>query len=588
MRALGDFPEIVLNDFEYHHGGLGGHSPPVPICGCAWELRSGRQHRLWGEELRTPVPPWPHGPDSLLVSYSAPAELSCYLALGWPLPRFVLDLLIEHRQIVNGVLHKSQPRTLLSALHYYGLPGMEAAMKDYWRDLILAGGPFRAEQREGILEYCWADVEATRQLLEAMRTRLPVDLDRCLYRGRYALAAAVAMRAGIPIDEETWRQFSDHREQIQQEIVQGCPVYEGVTFKQARFEQWLSRRGLLELWPRTKTGRLSTEDQTFRDFSWAPAVEQLRQIRAVIDQLDKPGFEVHQGRNWFAILPFKAESSRNSTLGCIFQAPVWLRGLIQPPPGRALIYADYEQEEFYLAGALAEDPAVLQAYASGDPYMPFGIEAGLMPPEATKKSHPRERAVAKTCVLALQYGAGAPTLTRKAGLSLHRAEDIRNAHRRLFRRTWEWFSLQVQRGRWTGRIDTEYGWRLPVGPATKTGTLRNFRVQGCGAEILRLASIFLMERSIQVVCPVHDAFLIECAEQDLADVVAETERQMIRASECVLNGRRLRVEIRLLRHPGRLSDPRGENTWRQVMEIVSRNEFNNLVGRSVGRYPLSK
>jgi hypothetical protein len=46
-------------------------------------------------------------------------------------------------------------------------------------------------------------------------------------------------------------------------------------------------------------------------------------------------------------------------------------------------------------------------------------------------------------------------------------------------------------------------------------------VQGCGAEILRLANIFLMECSIQVVCPVHDAFLVECPEQDLEDVVAE-------------------------------------------------------------------
>jgi len=592
VRTLDDFFEIVLVDFEFHHGGLGDHSPPVPVCACALELRSGREHRLWDEELRRPAPPWPYESDSLLVSFSAPAELSCYLALGWPLPRFVLDLLIEHRQIVNGVLGKALPRNLLSALRYYGLAGIEAVTKDYWRDLILSGGPFTTEQRDGILGYCWTDIEATKNLLEAMRPRLPVDLDRSLYRGRYALAATLAMRPGIPIDEETWRQFLSSREEIQREVVRGCSVYEETAFKLERFEEWLKIHGLLAAWPRTDTGRLSTEDKTFRDLSHVPAVEQLRQIRSVIDQLREPGFDVRQGRNWYAIQPFKCESSRNSTIGCIFQAPAWLRGLIQPPPGRGLAYIDYEQEEFFIAGALADDAAVLSSYASGDPYTPFGIEAGLIPPGGTKHSHPQQRAVAKTCMLALQYGAGPYTIARKLGVSLHRAEDMLHAHRRLFRRLWEWSDLQIQTGRWMRSIDTEYGWQLAVSPTTKTLTLRNFRVQGCGAEILRLASIFLMEHSIQVVCPIHDAFLVECPEQDLEDVAAEAQRQMIRASEYVLKGHRLRVESRLLRHPDRLHDSRGENTWTRVINIVFRNEVNGLVGRSlarsVGHFPINK
>jgi hypothetical protein len=35
-----DFCEIVLVDFEYHHGGAGGHSPPVPLGCCLILLRN--------------------------------------------------------------------------------------------------------------------------------------------------------------------------------------------------------------------------------------------------------------------------------------------------------------------------------------------------------------------------------------------------------------------------------------------------------------------------------------------------------------------------------------------------------------------
>ena len=39
----------------------------------------------------------------LFVAYYAPAELSCFLALGWPLPARILDLYIEFRAETNGL-----------------------------------------------------------------------------------------------------------------------------------------------------------------------------------------------------------------------------------------------------------------------------------------------------------------------------------------------------------------------------------------------------------------------------------------------------------------------------------------------------
>ncbi len=178
-------------------------------------------------------------------------------------------------------------------------------------------------------------------------------------------------------------------------------------------------------------------------------------------------------------------------------------------------------------------------------------------------------------MLAVQYGMTARTLAARLGVSHHRAEDLLTAHRRVFRRFWEWSDEQVRAGYWTGAIETFYGWRLAVSSRTKERTIRNFRVQGDGAEILRLASIFLWERGVRVCAPVHDAVLVESAEGDLEEVVREAQRQMERASEHVLDGRRLRTEARLLRYPDRLLEPRGQAIWERIMTIL--NHLDNYV-----------
>ena len=119
--------------------------------------------------------------------------------------------------------------------------------------------------------------------------------------------------------------------------------------------------------------------------------------------------------------------------------------------------------------------------------------------------------------------------------------------------------------------------------ATKSGTLRNFKIQGCGTEILRLAHFLLWEAGIRVCAPVHDAFLIECCETDLEEVVWEAQQQMERASGIVLEGFRIRTEARLLRHPDRFVEVRGEGMWNHILNIASRLNSNSRVGRSIYR-----
>src|SRR5206468_5923770 len=148
-------------------------------------------------------------------------------------------------------------------------------------------------------------------------------------------------------------------------------VFEGRTFKADRFAAWLARNGIP--WPRLESGRLDLSDDTFREMARAyPVVAPLRELRAALSEMRLSDLAVgRDGRNRCILSAFRARTSRNqpSNTRFIFGPAVWLRGLIQPPPGYGIAYIDWSQQEFGIAAALSRDPDMIEAYTSGDPYL---------------------------------------------------------------------------------------------------------------------------------------------------------------------------------------------------------------------------
>ena len=153
------------------------------------------------------VPPYGVGGDSLFVAYLASAEIGCHLALGWPVPRHILDLYAEFRAVYSGIFPPAGFK-LTGALTAYGLDAMPAEEKAYWQDLCKAGGPRTQGERAGLLDYCQTDVDALAQLLPKMLPQLlarhhnpRIALGWALLRGPCHLVSVARMeRAGIPID----------------------------------------------------------------------------------------------------------------------------------------------------------------------------------------------------------------------------------------------------------------------------------------------------------------------------------------------------------------------------------------------------
>jgi DNA polymerase I len=570
------FAEIWAVDFEF---GVEPGENPKPVCLVAWELRSGRKVRLWRDGFAS-APPYPTGPDTLFIAYYASAEVSCHLALGWPVPERVLDLFAEFRNRTNGV-PIGNGAGLLGALAFHGLDGIGAIEKDDMRTLVLGGGPWSNAERAAILEYCEGDVAALARLLPAMLPR--IDLPRALLRSRSMAAAARMERSGVPVDVATLARLRRHWLDIQDQLIADIDadygVFEGRTFKADRFAAWLGRTGIP--WPQLASSRLDLSDNAFREAARIhPRVAPLRELRGALSEMRLSDLAVgRDGRNRTLLSAFRARTGRYqpSNTKFIFGPSVWLRGLIQPPPGHGLAYIDWAQQEFGIAAALSGDPLMMDAYRSGDPYLAFAKQAGAVPVDATKATHQAARDQFKACVLAVQYGMGAEALARRIGQPPIRARDLLRLHRETYRVFWRWSDAAVDHAMLTGSLHTVFGWRVQVPAESNDRSLRNFPMQANGAEMLRLACCLATERGIDVCAPVHDAVLISAPLERLDADVVRMQDAMREASRVVLNGFELGTDATVVRYPDRYMDERGVAMWQRVMTLLERMEADNQV-----------
>jgi DNA polymerase-1 len=567
---LDAFREVVVADFEFT---ATTGERPRPICLVAHELRSGRRFRIFSDQFG-PAPPYATGPDVLFVAFYASAELGCYRVLRWSMPERVLDLFIEFRDRTNG-LPTPAGSGLLGALTYFGLDAMGAAEKKEMQEAIGSGIWEGRFSPEGILDYCEADVVALERLLPVMLPR--IDLPRALLRGRYMAAAAAMEHAGVPIDAEMLgllrQRWTDIQDELITEIDRDYGVYDGRTFKLERFAAWLAAEGIP--WPRLESGQLDLSDDTFRQQARAYSrVSPLRELRTSLAELRLNDLAVgHDRRNRTILSAFRSRTGRNqpSNSKFIFGPSVWLRGLIKPKPGGAVAYVDWKQQEFGIAAALSGDPLMQAAYQSGDPYLAFAKQAGVIPQDATKMTHGAQRELFKQCVLAVQYGMQAMALALKIGQPPIVARELLQAHRETYRTFWRWSDAAVDTAMLSGVLHTVFGWHVHIGEKPNPRSLRNFPMQANGAEMLRLACCLATERGIEVCAPIHDALLIGAPLDRLESDIATARAAMADASRVVLGGFELGTDVSITRWPARYMDSRGRVMWNRVISLLERS-----------------
>jgi DNA polymerase-1 len=407
---------------------------------------------------------------------------------------------------------------------------------------------------------------------------------------------AVVENNGVPVDVELISLAKKNWEAVKDDLIAQVDadygVYDGRSFIEKRWEAFLERKGILQYWPRhEKTGRLDLDDSkrhTFREMAkMFPIVSPIRELRHAMSTMRLfSDLQIGEdGRNRALLSAFGSVTGRNqpSNAKFIFGTSTWIRGFIKPPPGYGIAYIDWACQEIGIAAAQSGDENMMADYDAGDPYIEFGIRAGLLPPGSVKKGNETVRDMLKACVLGVQYAMGFETLAFRIGRSTLTARQLIRAHQEQYPKFWKMADSAVACAMQGGKISTAFGWNVMAGPDANWRSLMNYPMQANGAELMRLALSMAVERGIEVCAPVHDAFLI-CAPLDRLDAdVAEMKFIMEEASRIALGGFTIRADCpefdedgkllefpMVIRYPNRFMIKRGAVMWNNVAKLLDR------------------
>jgi DNA polymerase I len=174
-----------------------------------------------------------------------------------------------------------------STLGHFGIESVDGHYKNAMRDLALRGGPWTAEEKDRLLDYCETDVLALQRLLPRMLPGL--DFGRAPLRGRYMISLARIEQAGIPMDAPALERLRDGFDGIKQKLIAETDarygVFDGTRFVAERFAGFLARQGIP--WPLDEdSGRLKLDDKTFETMATVyPAVAEIRTLRSTLSKL---------------------------------------------------------------------------------------------------------------------------------------------------------------------------------------------------------------------------------------------------------------------------------------------------------------
>ena len=256
------FGRIVVCDFEYE---IADGDLPTVLCMVVYVLDGNLRHihtiKRWRGEFGK-TPPFDIGPDTLFVAYSAWAEMTCFIVLGWEFPVHIFDQHTAYLAASNILLphspdeKRSRERKRLSdACRAYNLPGWENIDKDDISRSIGEGtwhGRYSPEQVAG---YCEEDVRMSTLLLRAqLRDRHDhrgyvwypaADVDRVIHWSDYSSKTVARIQArGIPIDVWLWNLVLENRMAIIAELVRRWDPSHGTDFEIYDSKRNMERRAL--------------------------------------------------------------------------------------------------------------------------------------------------------------------------------------------------------------------------------------------------------------------------------------------------------------------------------------------------------
>jgi len=562
----GEFSQVWVLDYEFYHfkGGL-----DTPLCYAAKNILTGEiVQEIIGKNFKKPL--YPINDDNLYICFTASAEWGCHLALNLPIPTFTLDTYVEFLLRTNG---KPRPygTGLLGACEANGINGADAAYKEDMRQRILEGPPYSDQDLEKILLYNKQDVLLTELLFYKL---LPeIDWPYALVRDQFMGGMARIQRRGSPVSSIEHFILKHGMPLLKDKLITNLDkdydVYENGSLKLAKLKAYMQVHNIP--WGFTPTGRPKTDYEFVSEKAKAyPQLENLKELMGCLSQVKLNDILIGpDGRNRCQLKPFMTATGRNapSNAEFIYGPAKWLRFLITCPPGYGFANVDYSAQEIGVAARLSGDQNLLRDYWTGDPYITFSINTGILPKTATKNTHSdvREK-ILKQLFLGTNYGSTARGFAERSGLPYISAKIIYGLHQQEYPQYWAWAREQASTAMLTGEHQTPCHWKHYT-HNSQYNSLLNFPMQATGSDILHLAVNLCDRNGIEICATLHDALFIQAPLEILDEQVKKTQLLMEKAAEIVI-GMKLRTDAKVIKYPEHYIDKRGIKTWNLIWTLL--------------------
>lgn len=475
-----------------------------------------------------------------------------------------------------------QPQYSLAACTFKLLGKIiDSDQKHKMRDIIIRSCPDEIEDNKAsIMEYNIADISNLELIFSNIQKKFQGKgvskskwTEAALLRGRYAALTAYMISRGYPVNKYKTDKLSENVKGILKEEIESVLTHLEGSFvwsnkldryvkNEAAIREWVENQSVPN-WSLTPSGALSLSSKAFEKHynSQSPGFagafcHYLKTVQSLngFSPNSKHKFNDFVGidkrvRPHFGI--YGAQTSRSQPKAAAF-IPLkshWMRTFIEPQGDNAIVGFDYSSQEFLLAAILSRDKVMAEAYASGDVYLAFAKAAKLVPPDATKTSHKRERDICKSSVLGMSYEMGAAGLAHK--MTIDTGEDVSkelaqtyiDLFAKTYRKYTEWKSDLIYEYKENKKIKLLDGWYM-WGDQDNWRSVINFPVQGTGAVIMRRAVSLCHDRGIDVIFTLHDAVYAEVKYYEL-DKMRLLKKTMIDAFNDVMGRFKSPITIRV-------------------------------------------
>ena len=567
-----------------------------PICVVIKELKSGQVHRFSGPKLKLPYP----ANKTLWIAHNVIAEAQTFLSYGIKLPKYWWDTLIEDRKLKFG---KVQSHSLLAACGRYGIQTISEDLKKYFiNKIILANETYTDEQMSKILDYCESDVEAGAALfLEQCKEIEKVKkfdgpemiISQALFSGAAVAYTAQVEFNGNHLNLELLKKIDDAFPYVKRKMIDELnaelDVYENDVLKQHKFDAWIERIGLADVWPLTITGQYKTDEKTLDTYKDAhPDIRKFKLAQMFIGARKLKGFIVGpdgKARCSYRMYGLKTGRTNPSTAKHPFNAPKAMRNLIKAPKNKIMVNFDYRSQEVAIAAYLSQDPNMMAAVQKTDPYIHIAKLNKAVPDNATKKSHKAIRNLYKTTTLAALYGQGAVNMSKRMNLIIDYGQELFVKIKNTFPTYFAWAKTMFDKAIVNGYAETKFGWRYYFKPGElyNPRTFYNFPIQAHGSEMLRRALIDLTTAGIEVNALIHDGIVITLNRKNFRKEFIKAKKILINASIAILNedsstNNFCDVDFQTIRS-GFIQEDADQNKFNRILELVDEyNPGNNSRG----------